>query len=345
MASNIKEVARAAGVSTATVSRIINNVGYVKEETRKKVLKAIKELNYTPNALARNLSKKETNTVGVIVPDINNPFFGEVIKGISYVADENNLNIILCDTNEDVHREIKALQMLKEQRILGILAVPTSDIDEINNQYLDLLESTGTQIVLIDRDVKHSNFDGIFIDNIKGAFDATNALIKAGHRKIAIIAGPIDSKTGRDRLTGYKNSLLFNKLDIIDRYIFIGDFKFESGYKFAKEIFAMKDCPTAILVCNNLMNLGVIKAVFENQLKIPDDIAIIGFDQTEMFDAVGLKISVVSNPAMEMGKNAIELLLKKSLQKEQHSTNRLFLTPSLILKGSERYVPHQHSER
>lgn len=338
MAANIRDIARAAGVSSATVSRVINNSGYIKEETRKAVLKAIEDLDYIPSAVARSLSKNQTNIIGVIVPDINNPFFGEVIKGISTIADEKNLNIILCNTNDDGPKEIRSLKMLKEQRILGIIAVPTNDIDEVNNEYLNILENMGTPIVLVDRDVKHSNFDGIFIDNIKGAFDATNTLIKEGHRKIAIITGPISSKPGRDRLSGYKKSLSFNKLDVLEKYIFYGDFKFESGYKYAKEIFNMEDKPTAILVCNNLMNLGVIKVIFENNIMIPNDIAIIGFDEIQTLDVLGLNISVVSPPAIEMGKSAMELLLKKMNKKDHLSTNRVFLIPSLLLKGSEKFI-------
>jgi len=338
MATNIRDIARAAGVSSTTVSRVLNGSGYVKDETKALVLKVIKEFNYTPSAVARSLSKSETNTIGVIVPDIENPFFGEVIKGISSLADERNLNIILCDTNEKVSKEIKFLNMLKEQRISGIIVTPTNDINEVNNEQLSVLENMGIPIVLVDRDVKHSNFDGVFIDNIRGAYEATSALIKEGHRKIAIITGPNTSKPGRDRLTGYKKALRINDIELNKGYLFYGDFKLDSGYQSTKEILKMKDRPTAILVCNNMMNLGCIKAIYENKLRIPQDMAIIGFDEVQMLDVVGLNISVVSRPNTDMGKTAMELLLKKMDTKERTGTVRIILLSKLLLKGSEKLI-------
>jgi LacI family transcriptional regulator len=338
MGTNIRDIARAAKVSSTTVSRVLNDSGYVKEETKSAVLKAIKELNYTPSAVARSLSKNETNTIGVIVPDIENPFFGEVIKGISSLADEKNLNIILCDTNENVSKEIKSLNMLKEQRILGIIVTPTNDTNEASNEHLSVLENMGIPIVLVDRDVKHSNFDGVFIDNIRAAYEATSVLIKEGHRKIAIITGPNSSKPGRDRLTGYKKALRMNDIKLNERYLFYGDFKLDSGYKCTQEILKMEDRPTAILVCNNMMNLGSIKAIYENKLSIPKDMAIIGFDEVQMLDVVGLNISVVSRPTTEMGKTAMELLLKKLDKKEGTSTVRITLLSKLLLKGSEKLI-------
>ena len=338
MGTNIRDIARVVGVSSTTVSRVLNDSGYVKDETKAAILKLIKELNYTPSAVARSLSKNQSNTIGVIVPDIENPFFGEIIKGISSLVDEKNLNIILCDTNETVSREIKALKMLKEQRILGIIITPTNDTNEVNNEQLSVLENIGIPIVLIDRDVKQSNFDGIFIDNIRGAYEATSALIKEGHRKIAIIAGPNSSKPGRDRLIGYKKALRMNDIKLNERYLFCGDFKLDSGYKCTKEILKIQDRPTAILVCNNMMNLGSIKAIYENKLRIPKDMAIIGFDEVQMLDVVGLNISVVSSPNFKMGKKAIELLLKKLNKKEHTSTERITLLSQLILKGSEKLI-------
>lgn len=338
MGTNIRDIARAAKVSSTTVSRVLNGTGYVKDETKSAVLKIIKELNYTPSAVARSLSRNQTNTIGVLVPDIENPFFGQVIKGISSLADERNLNIILCDTNEDISKEIKFLKMLKEQRILGIIVTPTNDTNEVNNEQLSVLENMGIPIVLVDRDVKHSNFDGVFIDNIRGAYEATSALINEGHRKIAIITGPITAKPGRDRLTGYKKALRMNDIKLNEEYLFYGDFKLDSGYQCTQEILKMEDRPTAILVCNNMMNLGSIKAMYENKLRIPQDMAIIGFDEVQMLDVVGLNISVVSRPNVDMGKTAMELLLKKLDTKEHTSTVRITLLSNLLLKGSEKLI-------
>ncbi|QGU94652.1 substrate-binding domain-containing protein [Clostridium bovifaecis] len=338
MAVTIKDIAEKAQVSLATVSRVLNNSGFVKEEKRELVLKTIKELNYVPNSVARSLSTSQSNTIGVVIPDVNNPFFGEVIKGIATVADEEDFNIILCDTDENIDKEFKALEMLKKQRVRGIIITPTSDKNEFNSEYLEALESLGIPIVLIDRDVKYSNFDGVFLDSLNGAFEATDALIKEGHKKIAIIAGPQTSKPGRDRLRGYRKAMIMNKLDIDEKYIFYGDFKLESGYKITKEILKMEDRPTAIFVCNNMMNLGCIKALFEQNINIPGDIALIGFDEIEMLNVLNFKISVVSRPTTEMGRVAMNMLIDRLKDEESTHTKRITLSPKLTLKGSEKLL-------
>ena len=233
----IKDIAKLAGVSQATISRVLNNSPSVKENTRKLIEQIIAENHYYPNAMARGLSKNESNTIEVIVPDISNPFFCEVIKGISAVADNQGLKIILCDTDENPKKEVEFLETLKQQRPKGIIITPISDSNEFNSQYLNLLEGIGIPIVLVDRDVKYSNFDGVFIDNIKGAFDATSALINEGHKDIAIIAGPKTSKPGRDRLRGYIKAFDMNNIPLNDNLIYYGDFRLESGYEITKNFY------------------------------------------------------------------------------------------------------------
>ncbi|MCY6483133.1 LacI family DNA-binding transcriptional regulator [Clostridium aestuarii] len=338
MAVTISDIAKKAGVSQATVSRVLNNSGYVKQETREKILKIIKELNYTPSAIARSLSTNKTNTIGVIVPDINNPFFGEIIKGISEVADKHNLNIILCDTDERMEKELKALQLLKEQRIQGIIITPTSVEDEFNSEYLNTLENLGIPIVLVDGHVKYSTFNGVFVDNIKGAYEGVEAFIKAGHRKIAIITGRMNSKPAKDRLIGYKKALARNHIPIDEKYIFYGDYKQESGYDFTKHILKMEDRPTAIFVCSNMMTLGCIKALYEEKLSIPEDIAIIGFDRVDVLNIVGMNISFIDGPTIEMGRIGMEMLINALKNKKNRMINKITLIPKLVLKGSENYI-------
>ncbi|MCY6371038.1 LacI family DNA-binding transcriptional regulator [Clostridium ganghwense] len=338
MSVTISDIAKTAGVSPATVSRVLNNSGYVKQETREKILKIIKELNYTPSAIARSLSTNKTNTIGVIVPDINNPFFGEVIKGISEIADKHDLNIILCDTDESMQKELKALKLLKEQRIQGIIITPTSVEDDFNSEYLSTLENLGIPIVLVDGHVKYSTFSGVFVDNIKGAYEGTEALIKAGHRKVAIITGRMNSKPAKDRLIGYKKALAMNNIPIDERYIFYGDYRQESGYKFTKEMVMMEDGPTAIFVCSNLMTLGCIKALHEDDLKIPEDMAIIGFDRIEILTIAGMNISFINGPTREMGSIGMKLLIDILKNEEKKEIKRITLLPELVLNGSEKYI-------
>lgn len=336
MAVTISDIAKEAGVSQATVSRVLNQSGYVKEETRKKILNVIEKLNYSPSAIARSLSTNKTNTIGVVVPDINNPFFGEVIKGISEVADKHGLNIILCDTDESMEKEVKALKVLKEQRIQGVIITPSSAEDEFNSEYLSVLENIGIPIVLVDGHVKYSTFSGVFADNIKGSFEGTEALIKNGHTKIAIITGRMNSRPAQDRLTGYKKALAMNGIDIEDKYIFIGDYKQSGGYQLTKEILKMDDRPTAIFVSSNMMTLGCVQALVEEKVKIPEDMAVIGFDNVEVLNIAGMNISYINGPNKEMGKRGMELLINALNNKGKSEMKTIILAPELILNGSEK---------
>lgn len=338
MSVTINDIAKAAGVSPATVSRVLNSSGYVKEETRQKILKVIKELNYTPSAIARSLSTSKTNTIGVIVPDVNNPFFGEVIKGISEVADMHDLNIILCDTDESLDKELKAIKLLKEQRIQGILITPTSAEDDFNSEYLSTLENLGIPIVLVDGHVKYSTFSGVFVDNIKGAFEGTEALIKAGHRKIGIITGRMNSKPAKDRFVGYKKALAMNNIPLDERYIFNGEYRLDSAYNATKQMLMMEDRPTAVFICSNMMTLGCIKALFEENLKIPEDMAMVAFDNIEVLNIVGINVSFINGPTIEMGKIGMKMLIDVLNNKEKKEINRVTLMPELVLKGSEKYI-------
>lgn len=338
MAVTINDIAKKAGVSQATVSRVLNNSGYVKEETREKVLKVIKEANYTPSAIARSLSTNKTNTVGVIVPDINDPFFGEIIKGISEIADKHGLNIIFFDTDERVEKELKAIKLLEEQRIRGILITPTSTEDKYNSECLKALNNSGTPVILIDGHVKYSDFSGIFADNIEGGYEGTEALIKAGHTKIAVITGRMNSRPARDRFEGYKKALESNDIPIDERYIFHSDYTQESSYKITKQILAMEDRPTAIFVNSNMMTLGCMKALSEESIRIPEDIAIIGFDKLDILNILGMNISFVSAPTMEMGRNGMKMLIDSLKNKQDKEIKRITLSPELSLNGSERYI-------
>jgi LacI family transcriptional regulator len=338
MMVTIRQVAKKAGVSCATISRVINDSDTVKPKTREHVIRIIKEMGYAPNEVARSLSKNETKTIGVVVPDINNPFFGDVIKGVSLIADKNNLNILLCDTNEDPEKEKNSLRMLKDHRIRGIIICPASDTNEFNGEYLSLLENLGIPIVLVGRDVKYSNFDGVFMDNVQGASDGVMALIQNGHKKIAIISGPEDSKPGRDRLGGYLKAISMGGLAFREDYIFRGSFKLESGYELTRQILQMEDRPTAIFTCNNMMTLGCIKALSEQGLKIPQDMALVGFDEIELLEIFNMQITVIARPTFEMGRIALELLLERfgKLDNQRGATKRITLTAELKCKGSER---------
>ena len=338
MAVTINDIADKVGVSHATVSRVLNNSGYVKDETREKVLKVIKELDYTPSAIARSLSTSKTNTIGVIVPDINNLFFGEIIKGITEVADEHNLNIILCDTDENKDKELKAINVLKQQRIEGLLITPTFYKNSGNSENLNTLKNLGIPIILIDGHVEYTDFSGVFIDHIKGAYDGTVALIEAGHKKIAIITGDMNSRPAKERLLGYKKALEANNISIEDEYIFYGNYKYDTAYEITKQIFKMDNKPTAIFISSNTMILGCIKAFYEEKLNIPEDMAIIGFDKVDVLNIIGMNISFINGPSIELGRLGMKMLIENLNSKKCTEIKRVTILPEISLRGSEKYL-------
>lgn len=335
-----KDIAQKTGVSLATVSRVLNNSGYVKKETRELVLKAVEELGQLYDFTSKKTSRHKNEIIGVVIPDIANPFFGEVIKGINKVAGGEKLNFILCDTDENVDNEIRYLEMLKEHNVKGLIITPATDQNDFNRNYLLQLDSMGVPIVLLDRDINYSHFDAVFLDNIKGAYEAVEALIKEGHEKIAIIAGPTTSKPGRERMSGYQKALAMNGIPEDEKYIFYGDFRFESGYILTKKIMGMKDRPSAIFVSNNMMSAGCIKALFEMNLRIPQDIAIVVFDDMEMFSIMNLNISAVSRPTAQMGEEAMKILMERLNNKADdiRTIKKIIMPPCLILRGSEKYI-------
>lgn len=337
----IVDIAKKAGVSCATVSRVINNTAPVKDETREKIQAVIDKYKYKPHSLVKNGERTAMNTIAIVVPDIANPFFADVIKGINDVAEEYKFNAILYDTDENLEKEIFILKKLKTMNIKGIIISPTTDTIDFNGEYLKILESVGIPICLVDRDVKLSNFDAVFIDNVKGAYEATQALINEGHRDIAIIAGPKSSKPGRDRLRGYKKAFLMNDLEINEDLIFYGDYREESGYDLTNKILDFKKRPTAIFSCNNLMALGSLKSIMEHGLKIPDDISFFIFDEVEILNILGMNISYVYRPTKDMGKIAVEKLINKikyDKYDKNNLTNTVTLIPTVKLLGSEKYI-------
>ncbi len=336
MGITITDIAKKSGVSLATVSRVLNNSGYVKDSTREKVLNAIKDTNYTPSAIARSLSKSETNTIGVIVPDITNSFFGEIIKGISEVAEKYKLNIILFNTNDNLEKELNALDLLKGQRIKGVIMTPNFGGDELNSKYVNKLESLDIPLVLVAADVKYSNLNGVFVDNMKAAFEATNILIKEGHTKIGIVKGQKASQPVLDMFMGFQKALCYNNLEVKEEYIYSADFKLELAYEITKKMLKEHDRPTALLVSSNMMTLGCVKAVLEENLKIPEDLAIIGFNKNEIFDLIGLGISYVDDSALELGITAMEMLNELINSDEKNGVKRITINPTIVLKGSEK---------
>lgn len=335
-----KDISIRAGVSVATVSRVMNQSGYVKEETRDLVLKTFNELANEDKLFIQSIANKKSNIIGVIIPDISNPFFGEVIKGIAKIADKHSVSLLVCNTEEQIEKELRYLDLFKTNEIMGLIITPKTDQGGYNAKYLYQLEGLGVPIVLLDRGINLSHFNSVFVNNTTGSFNAINALINEGHKDIAIISGPMSSKPGRERFYGYENALRNNNIEMNKDYVFYGDFKLNSGYEITKRILQLKNRPTAIFAANNMMAQGCIKALIENGLSIPKDIAFISFDDVEMFEIMNLNISTVSRPTDLMGEVAAEMLfdLIKNSKVENISVKEVLLETKLVLRGSEKLI-------
>ncbi|MBU1141647.1 MAG: substrate-binding domain-containing protein, partial [Firmicutes bacterium] len=256
------------------------------------------------------------------------------------IADKFSASLLVCNTEEQIEKEIKYLDLFKTNNIMGLIITPKTDQLGYNSKYLYQLEGLGVPIVLLDRGINLSHFNSVFVNNTLGSFDAVNAFINEGHRNIAIISGPMSSKPGRERFYGYENALRSNQITVNKEYVFYGDFKLKSGYEITKKILQLKNRPTAIFAANNMMAQGCVKALVENGLSIPNDMAFISFDDVDMFEIMNLNISTVSRPTELMGEVAAEMLfdLIENKQVKHKSIKEVLLETKLVLRGSEKLV-------
>ena len=298
----IQDIARLANVSVATVSRVINNNNNVKEETKQRINQIIKENNYYPNIIARNLSKNENNTIGVIVPDIKNLYFASIMDGIVDEANNRNLNIILGCSNENFKLQKKYIELFIEQRVKGIIiAVTQNSYDKIN--FFDQISSK-IPLVLIDRKID-KQMPGVFFENFYSSYGVIEKFIKHGKKKIGFLAGPQTISTAKERLDGYKKALKDNGIKYDKELVLYGDFTLESGYNLGKEI--LKREINAIYISNNSMTLGFLKALKELNIN-PESMEIATFEDNEIIRFIDEKIVSYDIPFSELAKKSIEIL-------------------------------------
>ena len=331
----IEEIAKLSGFSKSTVSRVISNNGYVSKKTKEKILKIIEEVNYIPNGIARSLSSNKTNTVAVIIPDIQNSYFGDIIKGISNIMDKNNLHMLVYSTDENIKKEKKVFQNVIEQRPSGIIL--SISLQYHKKKDIKILLDSGIPFVLFDRQIFDETFTGVFFDDVKGGYLATKALINSGHENIAIITGPFSTTNGLNRLEGYKKAMMEKNKEISEKNIYEGNFNFDSGYENTKKILEKNKEITAIFICNNEMTLGALQAIREKNLKIPDDIAIVAYDNHKYFEILGINISAVNRDIEETGMEIAKLLLEE-MKNNSRSKKIVIVSPTLTLRNSEKLV-------
>lgn len=328
MGITIKDIAKKAGVSITTVSRIINNKGEsFSEETLKKVRDIIDELGYTPNALARGLITKKSGSIGLIIPDITNPFYPDLARGIEDAASELGYNLILCNSDNNLEKERNYISVLKDKYIDGII-LTTSKFLNLNDVKLSL---GNIPLVILDECVEENDMFGVFVDNVQGGYDAGKYLLELGHRKIACITGPLDTKSAIDRLEGFKKALEESGMELNPELLIEGDYKIEGGAKAAK-LLEGKDY-TAIFALNDLMAYGVYNTIKASGRRIPEDVSIIGFDDISISKIVEPPLTTIKQPSYKMGVTAAKTLIK--LINGANFNNRVILyKPHLVKRGS-----------
>ena len=325
----IKDVAKHAQVSTATVSHVINGTRFVTEETKNKVFLSIEALNYKPNAVARSLRKKESMIIGLVIPDITNPYFAEMAWSIELASRNQGYSIILFNSDGDIQKETLYINLLIGKQVDGVILVSAGE----STENFRILQESEIPTVMVDRDSTNVNTDSVQIDNAVCGEIATSHLISLGHKRIACITGPRQVTPSYDRLKGYQKALKKNDIQIDENYIVKGDFKPHGGYLAAKKLLQLENTPTAIFACNDLMSYGVIHAITEAGYTLPQDFSLVGFDDIYLSTYVNPPLTTIRQPRIEMGREAVNSLIKR-IKNNVHYSRSIVLSAELIVRSS-----------
>lgn len=306
MAASIKDVAKEAGVSIATVSRVLNDVDVVNEETKKKVQEAIKKLGYRPNIVARSLKTQKSRTIGIIIPDISNQFYPEIVRGAEDVANIYDYNIILCNTDLDPEKEKEYLRVLKEKMVDGAIYMSNS----LEPETIELVKSLELPIVLVETTDKNNTFPSVTIDNEEAAFEGTEYLIKKGNKRIAYIGIHEDAvHAAAYRFSGYKQALSKNNIALNENILYFAGLKAADGYDAINEILK-KEKIDAVFCASDELAMGAINALREKGVNVPEEVDVIGFDDIYSASIFYPKLTTVAQPMYDMGSVGMRMLIK-----------------------------------
>ena len=329
--ATIREVAARARVSTATVSHVLNQIIFVSPRLKARVLKAVDEMNYHPNAMARSLRTMKSKTVGMIIPDITNPFFPAVVRGAEDVLSRAGYTLIVGNSDYLIEKEETYYRTLTAKRVDGLLLEITPVTPP---PYLLRHDFERTPVVYIDRFYRNFRGDAVLVDNYSGSLDAVTHLIEAGHRRIGIITGPLNMTMARRRLKGYEQALRRHGLKRDPNLVREGRVDLESGYTQSKTLLTLNERPTALYISNGLMTMGCTRALDELGLRCPENVALISFDDLQAFEVMHPTISAVIQPTYEMGSTAANLLLKRITGGAGIPTQHKVLKTRLAIRGS-----------
>jgi len=328
----INDIAKISGVSKATVSRVVNGTKPVSDEVRRKVMQAIDETGYKPSSLARSLMTKETKLIGVVIPDVSNPIFSQLVKGMEEVSSEQGYNILLCNSYLNHDKEMEYLEILSDKEVDGIVFLTTKE----TKAHSDFFNEYKKPVVTVDRSFKNIDIPSVSIDDFEASQKAVNYLINLGHKNIGMVRASLDDRAhGLHRFEGYKVALENAGLCIREENVVEGDFSVQSGYDAVSKILSNNTPPTAIFFANDTMAVGGIRCITDSGLRVPDDISVIGFDDIPISEMFIPSLSTIKQPTMTVGRSAMEKLLKL-IKNEPIEMHTLFETQLIQRNSSKR---------
>jgi len=330
MATSIKDVAREAGVSIATVSRVLNDIDVVNEDTKKKVLDAIKKLGYRPNIVARSLKTQRTKTIGILIPDISSQFYPEIVRGAEDVSNIYDYNIILGNSDFDVEKEKEYLRVLKEKMVDGVIYMSSSLQDEI----LDLINELDLKTILVETKDKEGKLPSVTIDNIDAAYEGTKYLLNKGLKNIAFIGVKKDEMNAwSDRYVGFEKAMKESGVAINNELIHLADLKVSSGYKAAEGYVKLGKKVDGIVCATDELAMGAINGLRDNGISVPEDVSVIGFNNNYVGEIFYPKLTTVGQPSYDMGSVAMRMLIKL-LNKQELEQAHYVLPHNIIERNS-----------
>ena len=337
----MQDVAREAGVSTATVSRVLAGFKNATSElTAKRVRETAERLGYVVNAVAASLRSQQTSSVGLILADISNPFFGQLAIGLEKTLTTEGYGVILANSSNSVEDEKRLLRLMMEKQVAAIVIASSAD----SGEHIRDVIGRGMTVVLVDTELDDVEADAVVVDNRRAAKAAVDHLIELGHRSIGVVTGQLHASFDRERLLGYRDAFSAHNLPVPETLILRADSTVEGGARAVRQGLARDVLPTALFATNNLMTTGAIAAVVEHGLSIPFDISVVGFDDMEWYSIFNPQITAVSQPAYDIGRVAAERLLDRLGSKERNSPRRFVLDTRLIVRKSTM-EPHQARSR
>jgi len=327
----LRDVARKAGVSINTVSRALNDRPEISPETKERVLRAAAKLGYRPNKLARGLRSNKTEIIGVIVGDIANPFFSAVVQGMGKKARGLGYSLILQDTGEDYENEEEAVRIMQYEQVDGVLLTPV----QTDKKSVQLLQEAGIPFVLVARYFTDIETDYVVADDAQGGWLATTHLIDRGHKRIAFINGPSYNSSARERMEGYTRALCEHGIEVDDRLIRTCALTMEDGYVHTKDILReIRPRPTAFFAFSDFVALGIMQALRGKGIKVPRDMAVVGYDDIAFASCLEVPLTTVRMPKREMGAKAVEILIKKIEQKGAAGRCQVKMPVELVVRES-----------